>query len=209
MPKGDRLLLKADPLDGTTPVSNLLLEATAMSKLSGLEKGAILYLWRQTYGWQNGEGRLKEREIPLEEWQLALNTTKPMASTILKKLSEKRVISRIPLGTGKGYRYTMNTHINEWNHNCLNTELLREYITVTQNHNGTVTQTRNPHKASLHSPKEILNKYKEKDSTGKEDNVIKNIPERDQKFFKGKYGHMVQTTYEPKEAGEDAEVPAG
>ena len=47
MPKGDRIILKADPEDGTTPISNLLLEAVAMAKLSGLQKGVILYLWRR------------------------------------------------------------------------------------------------------------------------------------------------------------------
>jgi len=40
MPKGDRLKLKADPEDGTTPISNLLLEAVAMAKISGLQKNA-------------------------------------------------------------------------------------------------------------------------------------------------------------------------
>jgi len=39
MPKGDRQELKADPEDGTTPISNLLLEALAIAKLSGKEKG--------------------------------------------------------------------------------------------------------------------------------------------------------------------------
>ena len=48
MPKGDRLKLKADPEDGTTPISNLLLEAVAMTKLPGLQTRAILYLWRKT-----------------------------------------------------------------------------------------------------------------------------------------------------------------
>ncbi len=46
MPKGDKAILKADPDDGTTPVSNLLLEALAIAKLSGMEKGALAYLWR-------------------------------------------------------------------------------------------------------------------------------------------------------------------
>ena len=56
MPKGDRVIGKADPEDGTTPVANLLLEALAMAHLSGEEKGAVLYLWRQTYGWVDGKG---------------------------------------------------------------------------------------------------------------------------------------------------------
>ena len=51
MPKGDKEILKADPEDGTTPIANLLLEAVAIARLSGKEKGIILYLWRRTYGW--------------------------------------------------------------------------------------------------------------------------------------------------------------
>ena len=43
MPKGDRDILKADLEDGYTPIANLILEALALAKMSGVQKG-IVYL---------------------------------------------------------------------------------------------------------------------------------------------------------------------
>src|SRR5487761_2540075 len=95
MPKGDRLKLKADPEDGTTPISNLLLEAVAMAKLSGLQKGAILYLWRKTYGWVDKNGqRKKECEIGLKEWSEALDAIKSSVATALSELEQKHIFIR-------------------------------------------------------------------------------------------------------------------
>ena len=119
MPKGDRVIGKADPEDGTTPVANLLLEALAMAHLSGEEKGAVLYLWRQTYGWVDGNRRKVWDEISLTEWATALNTNRRYALKILAGLVEKRVLIRKDLGKGRGYLYTTNTRVAQWDRSCL------------------------------------------------------------------------------------------
>ncbi len=130
MPKGDRLRLKADPEDGTTPIANLLLEAVAMAKISGLQKGAILYLWRRTYGWIEDGKRLKERKIPLTEWINALDSEKSRVSKTLSELETMRIISRRIADIWGGYYYSLNTHIKSWNSGCLNIAKLSEMITV-------------------------------------------------------------------------------
>lgn len=166
MPKGDRQRLKADPDDGTTPVSNLLLVALAISRLSGLEKGAMVYLWRQTYGWIDGkEKRRKERVIPLTEWSGALNTHRVNACKMLNSLEHQHVIKMKGLGKGKSISYSTNTHVSEWT--CLDKQLLAKRLTpVNPTVNTTVKQMTNalllkpliPEDTNLASPKEILNK---------------------------------------------------
>lgn len=146
MPKGDRLKLKADPDDGTTPIANLLLEAVAMAKLSGLQKGAIIYLWRRTYGWVENGQRLKECKIPLPEWQNALNSTKPRVSASLSELVSKGIIKRRTTDIWGGYYYSINTLVSEWNGNCINISKLSETVIADNSpvtENGTVTQNDN------------------------------------------------------------------
>jgi len=189
MPKGDRLKLKADPEDGTTPVANLLLEAVAMAKISGLQKGAILYLWRQTYGWVSKDGkRRKECKITLTEWMKALDSSKSRTSSALSELHNKGIMSRRIADPWGGYYYAINTHISKWNSNCINLAKLSERLgiadfgTVAQNgtvadidnssdndnscpkHNGTVAQNGTEQLPKTEPPtlyKEILNKDKE------------------------------------------------
>lgn len=143
MPKGDRLKLKADPDDGTTKISHLLLEALAMARLSGLEKGAILFLWRRTYGWQDlkhPRKQIKERHISLTEWSEWLDCNKQVASKTLTKLTKHNIIIQTSLGQGKGYLYSMNTCISTWNGNCLDIKhlewLLSKWTTVAQSDNS-------------------------------------------------------------------------
>lgn len=126
MPKGDREILKADPEDGVIQIANLLLEALAMAHLSGAEKGAILFLWRRTYGWQDGNRRKTEDEISLPEWAAALNINIRSAVRVLNSLVGKRVILRTDLGKGRGYWYSMNTRVNQWDKSCLNCQELSE-----------------------------------------------------------------------------------
>ncbi len=200
MPKGDRYILKADPEDGTTPISNLLLEAVAMAKLSGLQKGAILFLWRQTYGWHVQGKRLKERRIPLSKWRDALNSSSPRVSTALKDLTDKKIILRHQFEGWQGYSYSINTNISEWNSNCIDLELLSKTITVTENvtvtkgatvtenEKGTVTEnvmeqlpkTITPSDTDLAMPKESLNKIKE--SIGGEQSFEEYFYELKQRF---------------------------
>ena len=120
MPKGDRLKLKADPEDGTTPIANLLLEAVAMAKFSGLQVRAIIYLWRKTYGWVGNDGnRLKECKIGLTDWAEALDSSNSRVSHILQELVEKSIIKRRILDVWGGYYYSLNTDISSWNSDCL------------------------------------------------------------------------------------------
>ncbi len=105
MPKGDREILKADPEDGTTPIANLLLEALAIARLSGKEKGIILYLWRRTYGWEK-DGKT--------------------VSKLLSGLVKRNILKREFAGPGKGYTYSMNTRVGEWDKGCINHQLLKE-----------------------------------------------------------------------------------
>lgn len=114
MPKGDRAILKADPEDGHTPIANLLLEALAIVPLSGVERGAVLALWRVTYGWKDGEKRRTEVVVSLQDWARFLNTHPVYAGRVVSHLVEKKVIKRVDLGKGKGYCYSMNTRVNEW-----------------------------------------------------------------------------------------------
>jgi phage replication O-like protein O len=140
MPKGDRYKLKADPDDGVTRISNLLLEALAMARLSGMEKGAILYLWRRTYGWYDPEHpkkRIVERHIGLSEWCKWLNCNKTCASRVLTVLVKHGIITQESIGQGKGYIYAMNTYVEQWNGNCINKEHLLKCITVNQMDNST------------------------------------------------------------------------
>lgn len=127
MPKGDRLKLKADPEDGTTPIANLLLEAVACAKLSGTEKGAILFLWRQTYGWVIEGKRLKEKEVSQYTLTKFLGINSKTAFNILKSLTDKNIFLREFIGAGKGYVYKMNTDITKWNTGCIDLDLLRLY----------------------------------------------------------------------------------
>ena len=130
MPKGDRLKLKADPEDGTTPIANLLLEAVAMAKISGLQKGAILYLWRRTYGWVENGHRIKERKITLTEWKNALDSSASRLSKALSDLDEHNIIHRHTADAWGGYYYQINTNIATWNRNCINLAKLAEEIGI-------------------------------------------------------------------------------
>jgi len=145
MPKGDRLKLKADPEDGTTPIANLLLEAVAMAKISGLQKGAIVYLWRQTYGWVDEDGkRKKEAKITLAEWGKALDRDKGRVSHALAELEQMNIVKRRQADVWGGYYYSLNTNIASWNSDSINLAKLAETVEVahlpTVDENATVAE---------------------------------------------------------------------
>jgi phage replication O-like protein O len=163
VPKEDRQKLKADPDDGVTRVANLLLEALAMARLTGMEKGAILYLWRRTYGWhdpQHPRMQIKERHIGLNEWTKWLHCSKPFASEILSKLTKHNIIIQKSNGQGKGYIYSMNTYISQWNGNCIDKEHLHRCITVTQQDNSytndTITVTQQDNRTVIQGDNRVL-----------------------------------------------------
>jgi len=118
MSKGDRLKLKTDPEDGTIPIANLLLEAVAMAKLSGLEIGAILYLWKRTY-----EQKVSAN-ITLTEWCRALDRGKSQVSKALTHLHNMNIITREQNIHWHEYTYSFNDDINTWHKSCLNPSLI-------------------------------------------------------------------------------------
>lgn len=105
--------------DSVAYIPNLLIDAIAISKLSGLQKGALIYLCRCTYG-----RGLAECHIGLTEWAKALQTHKPHVSTVLKGLTNKNVILRRLIDRWKGYLYSCNTDISQWDSACINIEAL-------------------------------------------------------------------------------------
>lgn len=167
MPKGDRAILKADPEDGHTPIANLLLEALAIAKLTGKEKGAVLYLCRQTYGWQKNGVRLKEAIISLKQWTSVLSTDKSHASSILSGLESKNIITRQFNGPGKGYCYSVNTRVAEWGNGCINQQRLREITKQPLPKTTTVglPKTATPTATNLASRKETIKESINKDIT--------------------------------------------
>jgi phage replication O-like protein O len=136
MPKGDRFKLKADPDDGTTPVSHLLLEAVSIADLNGTEKGLILYLWRQTYGWVKEGTRQKEARIPQDELAQRMSTSPKTVYSALKSLTNQNIITRRELGQGRGYIYKMNTDISTWNSHSIDVQQLKILARVEENFEG-------------------------------------------------------------------------
>lgn len=162
MPKGDRGILKADPEDGTTPIANLLLEAVAIAKLTGKEKGAILFLCRRTYGWGVGLNRLKEAQIPLSSWASILNGDISKASTVLSGLVKKQIFKREFAGPGRGYTYSLNTRVAEWGNGCLNRQLLSELgrQQLPKTTRQQLLKMTTPVATNLATGKSILNRFK-------------------------------------------------
>ncbi|GEO26264.1 hypothetical protein AAC03nite_20490 [Alicyclobacillus acidoterrestris] len=130
MPKGDYSQLKADIEDGTVPIAHLLLEATAMSKLNGVAKGLLMFIWRRTYGWvEDGKRKFKDDRITLAEFAQATNSAKTYVSTQLKLLVKASVIIERPDPDNARYkRYGMNTEVSEWSSAVLDVGELQEAI---------------------------------------------------------------------------------
>jgi phage replication O-like protein O len=173
MPKGDRESLKADPEDGTTPIANLLLEAIAIAKLTGREKGFLLLLCRKTYGWQLNGKRLKQTSLPIRSCARALEIDQRTAQKLLAGLAQKRIVSRNFSKPGYGYTYAINTRVGEWDKGCINHEHL---VTLTrgsliintrvgQNTKGGDGENTNTSAYDLRIPKEsIKENIKERDT---------------------------------------------
>jgi phage replication O-like protein O len=124
MAKGDRQKLKADCEDGYTRVANLILEALALAKLNGVQKGICLYLIRQSYGWGKSE-----EAISLHEFAVACGTSKTYISKQMQDLLEKKIIIRTEYLPGKKPIYKLNTNIAEWDKGCIDVEFLSGCVT--------------------------------------------------------------------------------
>lgn len=171
MPKGDREFLKADPEDGTTPIANLLLEALAIAKLTGKEKGILLLLCRKTYGWHKNGKRLKQTSLSISSCAKSLEIDQRTTQKLLAGLTQKRIVSRDFSKPGYGYTYTINTRVGEWDRGCINhdqlVKLTKEGLItntrVGQNTKGRVDKETNTTKAELALPKEKIKEiYKER-----------------------------------------------
>lgn len=174
MPKGDREILKADVEDGYTTIANLLLEALALAPLSGVEKGAVLALWRVTYGWGNGDKRKTEEEISTDGWAKMLNTNPMYAARIIQGLSQKGVIKKKDLGQGRGYIYSMNTRVNEWVGGKLNGLGLTERfnLPLTNKYRVLPTKRFTPPDTKLAMPKTSIKTSIKTNNSNRENNSI-------------------------------------
>ncbi|HBX22639.1 MAG TPA: hypothetical protein DEF34_03225 [Desulfotomaculum sp.] len=123
MPKGDREIFKADIDDGYTKIADLLLEALAMAKLNGVQKGICLFIWRRTYGWG-----IKEDRIPLKDFARACDSSESYISKQIKQLVHWKVINRTSYEPGKVPSFTINTRVAQWDKGCLNVQGLNECI---------------------------------------------------------------------------------
>jgi len=173
MPKGDKFKLKADPDDGTTPVANLLLEAVAIADLNGTEKGLILYLWRQTYGWIVEGKRLQETTLSQDALGAAFSVAPHTIYTALKSLTQKNIVIRKDLGQGKGYRYRMNTNISTWNSHSIDLEVLKKVSGVYAPIKG--SQFSIP-SMETYTPAEDKSKTPSVDEAKKEGDISKGLP---------------------------------
>ncbi|MCG8400022.1 MAG: replication protein [Firmicutes bacterium] len=123
MAKGDREIFKADIDDGYTKIADLLLEALAMAKLNGVQKGICLFIWRRTYGWG-----IKEDRIPLKEFARACDSSETYISKQIKQLVGWKIILRTSYEPGKVPSFTINTRIAQWDKGCLNEQGLNDCI---------------------------------------------------------------------------------
>lgn len=114
MPKGDRQILKADCDDGFTRIANLLLEALALARLNGVQKGICLFLFRRTYGWNR-----RADAVTLSEFAQACGSSPSYISRQLNDLIEKNIICRVSYQPGKTPIYTFVTTVGEWDSACL------------------------------------------------------------------------------------------
>ncbi|HDZ26410.1 MAG TPA: hypothetical protein ENH65_07860, partial [Candidatus Aminicenantes bacterium] len=120
------------------------LEAVAMAKISGLQKGAIIFLWRKTYGWVGQDNkRLKEAKITLGDWVKALDRDKSRIAKALGELCEKNIMKRRVADVWGGYYYSLNTNVSSWNSDSINLAKLAETMVVA--HLPTVGENATPY----------------------------------------------------------------
>lgn len=121
MPKGDREIMKADCEDGFTKIANLLLEALAMARLNGVQKGICLFLFRRTYGWNRSQDA-----ISLEDFAAACGSSRPYISRQINELIKKNIICRLAYQPGKKSVYAFVTCIAAWDQAVIDLEALAD-----------------------------------------------------------------------------------
>lgn len=121
MPKGDRENLKADCDDGYTRIANLILEALAMARLNGVQKGICMFLFRRTYGWNRSEDA-----IALSEFAEACGSGRSYISRQISALIRKNIVCRVAYQPGKTPVYSFITRIADWDRGCININTLSQ-----------------------------------------------------------------------------------
>lgn len=119
MPRGDREFFKADCEDGFTRIANLLLEALALARLNGVQKGICMFLFRRTYGWNRSEDA-----ISLIEFAEACGSSRAYISRQLAELIKKNIVCRVDYQPGKTPVYSFTTSIGEWDQGCIDLDAL-------------------------------------------------------------------------------------
>lgn len=119
MPKGDREIFKADCEDGFTRIANLLLEALALARLNGIQKGICMFIFRRTYGWNRSEDA-----ITLSEFAEACGSSREYISRQLAVLIKKNIICRVAYQPGKTPVYSFVTSIADWDQRCIDLSAL-------------------------------------------------------------------------------------
>ncbi|MEQ8235281.1 MAG: replication protein [Syntrophomonadaceae bacterium] len=143
VPKGDREILKADCEDGYTRIANLILEAIPLARLSRIQTGICLFLWRRTYGWSRNEDA-----ISLAEFAAACGSSRAYISRQLAVLIERNIVQRRDYQPGRKSVYAFTTTVALWDNSCMDvqglhkntTEGLYKSTTVVLHSSATVNQ---------------------------------------------------------------------
>jgi phage replication O-like protein O len=93
--------------DGFTRISNEIMEALPMTRISGQELGFLLIILRRTYGW-----RRKEAVISLTEFAKAGCCDSCRAAKVLNALEGYKMINRVKSLSGNTYSF--NKHYCQW-----------------------------------------------------------------------------------------------
>jgi len=119
VPKGDREFFKADCEDGFTKIANLLLEALALARLNGVQKGICMFIFRRTFGWNRSEDA-----IALAEFAEACGSSRAYISRQLAELIKKNIICRVEYQPGKIPVYSFVTSVADWDQTCIDINAL-------------------------------------------------------------------------------------
>lgn len=95
---------------GFTKIATELLDALARTPLSDHEGRIVIYVMRKTYGWKKTWDRLSLTQIMSGT---GINS-KSNVSEIVKKLVERKILTRRDLGAGKGYEVRLQKDYELW-----------------------------------------------------------------------------------------------
>lgn len=96
---------------GFTRVHNLILEQLAQADMGRNEFKCVMFLLRQTYGYQR-----KESQISMAEWAAATGLDRGNVGRALRNLVEWGVVLKTNTGNGRGHKstYAFNKYFEQW-----------------------------------------------------------------------------------------------